>query len=343
MHDQAQRTTAIGFWVTATSAGAVVGPLLGGLLIDRFGWGSVFLVGVPVMVLLLVLGPTLLPEFRDPNAGRLDLLSAALSLFAVLAVIYGLKEIAQDGFSIMPGASILVGLTSAITFVRRQLGLADPLIDLALFRARISAVALATYAVGTFVVFGMFLFIALYLQQTLGLSPWQAGVATVPAFGAFVLGGLGTPLVARRAQPAWVIASGLVVAAIGFGILSTLGAALAGLVVGSVLFSLGMAPVFTLATELVVGSAPEQHAGAAAAISETSSELGGALGIAMLGSLGTAVSRHATGATLTDGFQLVAMICAIVAALLAVFAALTLRQTREVPGPRLALGAAGQS
>jgi len=98
-HDHRQRTVAIAVWITSFSAGAAIGPLLGGVLLERFWWGSVFLLAVPVMLLLLVLGPMLLPEYRDPDAGRLDLGSAALSLTAVLAVIYGLKQLAQDGLS----------------------------------------------------------------------------------------------------------------------------------------------------------------------------------------------------------------------------------------------------
>src|SRR5688500_7099676 len=134
-HDDQQRTFAIGVWITAYSLGGAVGPLLGGLLLEFFWWGSVFLLAVPVMALLLVLGPVLLPEFRDPEAGRLDLFSAALSLVAVLAVIYGLKQFAQDGAGWLPALSVAAGLAVGIAFVRRQRTLADPLIDLQLFRA----------------------------------------------------------------------------------------------------------------------------------------------------------------------------------------------------------------
>ena len=108
--DPRQRTIAIGVWITSYSAGAAIGPLLGGVLLERFWWGSVFLLGVPVMVLLLVVGPRLLPEYRDPSAGPPRPVSAALSLAAVLAVIYGLKQIAQDGLAVAPGrCSIVAG------------------------------------------------------------------------------------------------------------------------------------------------------------------------------------------------------------------------------------------
>jgi DHA2 family multidrug resistance protein-like MFS transporter len=291
--DPRQRTFAIGVWITSFSAGAVVGPPIGGVLLEFFWWGSVFLLAVPVMALLLVLGPLLLPEFRDPEAGRLDLVSAALSLAAVLAVIYGLKQIAQDGLSWSPALSVLTGLTLGVVFVQRQRTLSDPLIDLRLFRLPAFSASLAAYLVGTFVAFGAFLFIFQYLQLVRGQSPLVAALWAMPSFVAFIVGALLTPLILRRVRPAIVMAAGLAVAAAGYGLLAQVDvdSALALLVTASVVFSLGEALVFTLATDLIVGAAPAERAGAAAAISETSSELGGALGIAILGSIGTAVYR----------------------------------------------------
>jgi MFS transporter, DHA2 family, multidrug resistance protein len=291
--DPRQRTFAIGVWITSFSAGAVVGPPIGGVLLEFFWWGSVFLLAVPVMALLLVLGPLLLPEFRDPQAGRLDLVSAALSLAAVLAVIYGFKQIAQDGLRWPPAVSVLVGLALGLLFVQRQRTLADPLIDLRLFRLPAFSASLGAYLVGTFVAFGAFLFIFQYLQLVLGQSPLVAALWAMPSFVAFIVGALLTPLIVHRVRPAIVMAAGLAVAAFGYGLLAQVDvdSALALLVTASIVFSLGEAFVFTLATDLIVGAAPPERAGAAAAISETSSELGGALGIAILGSVGTAVYR----------------------------------------------------
>jgi len=291
--DPRQRTFAIGVWITSFSAGAVVGPPLGGVLLEFFWWGSVFLLAVPVMMLLLVLGPVLLPEFRDPEAGRLDLISAALSLASVLAVIYGLKQIAQDGLSGLPALSVLIGLALGVVFVQRQRTLADPLIDLTLFRLPAFSASLSAYLVGTFVAFGAFFFIFQYLQLVLDQSPLVSALWAMPSFVAFIVGAMLTPVLVRRVRPAFVIAAGMAVAAIGYGLLTQVDAdsTLALLVTASVVFSLGEAFVFTLATDLIVGAAPPEQAGAAAAISETSSELGGALGIAILGSIGTAVYR----------------------------------------------------
>jgi len=292
--DPGQRTFAIGLWITSYSVGAAVGPLLGGLLLEFFWWGSVFLIGVPVMVLLLVVGPRLLPEYRDPNAGRPDLISAALSLSAVLAMIFGLKQIAQDGFGIAPVVFILAGLGLGVLFVRRQLGLADPLIDLRLFREPAFSASLATYGLAILVLFGGFLFLPQYLQLVLGLSPFDAGLWTLPWALSFVVGSLITPLIARRVPTAVAMSAGLALSAAGFGIFTGIGpsSSFATFALGSTIFSLGLAPVFTLTTDLIVGSAPPERAGAASAISETSAEFGGALGIAIFGSIGVAVYRN---------------------------------------------------
>jgi DHA2 family multidrug resistance protein-like MFS transporter len=150
-------------------------------MLEFFWWGSVLLLALPVMALLLVLGPLLLPEFRNPDAGRLDLSSAALALAAVLLAIYGLKQIAQDGLGWLPGLSIVAGLVLGLIFVRRRQILADPMIDLGLFRIRAFNASLAAYALSIAVVFGAFVFILQHLQLVLGLSPLRAGLWMVPS------------------------------------------------------------------------------------------------------------------------------------------------------------------
>jgi len=289
--DPGQRTTAIGVWATSLSAGAAIGPLLGGVLLERFDWGSVFLLNVPVMALLLVLGPRLLPESRDPDPGPFDLVSAALSLVAVLAVVYGIKRVAESGLSPAPLLAIAAGGAIALAFVRRQARLATPLLDLALFRLPSFSASLAANGLALFAILGVELFIAQYLQLVLGLGPLEAGLWTLPAAGGFVAGSMLAPVLARRIRPATLVAGGLAVAAAGCALLTLSGDGLAGVVVAHVVLSIGLGPVVTLSTDLVVSAAPEERAGAAAAISETGSELGGALGIALLGSLGTAVYR----------------------------------------------------
>jgi DHA2 family multidrug resistance protein-like MFS transporter len=291
--DAHQRTFAIGVWITTFSAGAACGPLLGGVLLEHFWWGSVFLLSVPVMGLLVLVGPRLLPEYRDRDAERLDPYSAVLSLAAVLAVVYGVKQIAQQGLGRLAVASLLTGLAVGTVFVRRQRRLADPLLDVRLFRVPAFSAALASYTLGIFVVFGMDLFIDQYLQLVVGLSPLRAGLWVLPSALGFVAGSLVAPRLIRQLRPAHVMAAGMVLGAVGFGMLTLVGSrsGLALLVTGSTIFATGLAPVFTLATDVAVGAAPQERAGAASAISETGAELGGALGIAVLGSIGTAVYR----------------------------------------------------
>src|SRR5687768_4488697 len=303
--DPKQRTTAIGFWIAAYSAGGAIGPVLGGVLLEFFWWGSVFLIGVPVMGLLLILGPRTLPEYRDPSAGRIDLGSVALSLLAILAVVFGLKELAQGGLAPMPIAAIVAGLLLGYWFVRRQLHLESPIIDVRLFRIRAFSASLGTYLLGIFVVVGYFLFIAQYLQLVLGLSPIEAAVWSLPSAAGFIVGSMLAPRVIHRFRPSVIMGTVMELSAVGTETLIGLGldsgTGILLIVVASLVISVGLAPVITLATELIVGSAPPEQAGAATGMSETGGELGGALGIAILGSVGTAVYRGRVADSLPPG------------------------------------------
>jgi DHA2 family multidrug resistance protein-like MFS transporter len=302
-HDDRQRTTAIGIWITSYSLGGAIGPVLGGALLEFFWWGSVFLIAVPVMALLLVLGPILLPEYKDPNAGRLDLLSAALSLVSVLAVIYGLKQIAQDGLETISIVAILAGLFLGLVFLIRQARLDDPLIDISLFRAPSFSASLAVYTLGILVLFGAFLFIYQYLQLVVGLSPLRAGLWTLPSFVGFMAGSMLAPMLVRWIRPALVMAIGLLLGAVGFVVMAqvTADTGVAPVVISSLIFSLGMGPLFTLTNDLIIGSAPPERAGAASGISETGAEFGGAFSIAILGTLGLAVYRNEIDGSIPAG------------------------------------------
>jgi DHA2 family multidrug resistance protein-like MFS transporter len=298
--DPRERSIAVGVWIGSFSAGSAIGPVLGGLMLEFFWWGSVFLLALPVMALLLVLGPRVLPEYRDPDAGRLDPVSAGMSIVALLAVIFGLKEIAQDGVGTIPVAAILIGLSVGALWVRRQSRLADPMIDVGLFRIRTFNAALGVNFLSIFVMVGYFLFVAQYLQLVVGLSPLLAGLWSLPSAVAFIVGSQLAPRIVQRVRPAYLIGGGLFVGAMGLAMLVGVEAVngLPLLIVASVVISIGLAPVFGLTTELIVGTAPPERAGAASGISETAAELGGALGIAILGSVGVAVYRGAVGAQL---------------------------------------------
>jgi DHA2 family multidrug resistance protein-like MFS transporter len=292
--DPRQRTFAVSVWVTCFSVGAAIGPLVGGVLLEFFWWGSVFLVAVPIMIVLLVIGPILLPEYRNPDAGRLDILSALLSLVAVLAAIYGLKHWATEGLDTLAVAMIVISAVTGAVFLRRQRILADPLVDLELFGSPAFSASLVVNAAGIFVAAGVFLFITQYLQLVVGLSPLHAGLLTIPSAVAMIAGSMVTPLLARMCRPAYAVAGGLAVAALGGVMLAWFAGAenTPMLIVGTVVFYLGIAPTVTLGTDLIVGSAPPERAGSASALSETGIELGGALGIAVLGSIGIGVYRE---------------------------------------------------
>lgn len=289
-----ERTTAIGVWIASFSTGGALGPVIGGLILERYGWSAAFLIAVPVMALLLVVGPILLPEVRAERPAPLDPRSAVLALAAVLLVIFGVKRLAADGVARGALAVIGLGVGLGALFVRRQRALAHPLVDLELLRVPAFRAALVTNLLTIFAMFGVYALIAQYLQLALGLSPSRAGLWMLPSSAGMIAGSLITPIAARHARPVVVMVSGLAISATGL-IVAALVAGLPGVVVGSVLLSIGGAAVPTLASELVVGSAPPEQAGAASGLSETSSELGGALGLALLGSLTAAVYRAGAG------------------------------------------------
>lgn len=297
-----ERTIAISVWIASFSAGGAMGPVVGGIMLGFFWWGSVFLIAVPVMVLLLILGPLLLPEYKDPRAGRLDLVSAGMSIVAVLAAIYGIKSLAEGG-DVMHGAGpIAGGVLIGALFVRRQLRLSDPLLDLSLFARPSFSAALAINVFGFFAIFGIFLVVAQYLQLVLGLSPFEAGLWSLPSGLGFVIGSLLTPRLLGMMRPAYVLGLGLGLAAVALIVMGVYAGErdLIAVVVAYGAVSLGIAPVATIAADLVVSGAPVERAGAASALNETSSEFGGALGIALLGSILTAVYRVGLGGTLPD-------------------------------------------
>jgi len=291
--DARQRGTAIAVWMSCFMGGMVAGPVAGGILLQHFRWGSVFLLGVPVMVLLLATAPKLLPEYRDADAGRLDLASVALSLGAILPVIYALKEIAKSGLSVTELLVLAAGLALGAVFVRRQRRLAHPLLDLGLFRVRAFSAAVAITLVGAVTMGGVFMLVSQYLQMVAGLSTVDAGLLLVPQALAVVAGSLIAPRLARRFRPEFVLGFGMLIAAGGI-VLFTFAGGTGGVpfvVLGMAIASFGMGPQGVLCTEMVVGSVPPQRAGAASAMSETSAEFGIAMGIAVFGSVATAVYR----------------------------------------------------
>ncbi|MFP5467089.1 MAG: MFS transporter [Gammaproteobacteria bacterium] len=293
--DETQRQFAIGVWITAFSVGSAIGPLVGGWLLEHFWWGSVFLPAVPVMLLLLVLGPRLLPEYRDEKAGRIDLASVVLSLTAVLSMIFALKVMAEHGPSLSRLVLLAAGMAMGAVFLRRQGQIDYPLLELRLFDIPTFRTAIVAYALSCLAMFGIYIFIAQYLQMVLMLSPLQAGWATVPWALGFVVGSMVfAPWLSARFGPGQIMVWCLASASLGMLTMVAIDGpwALWVLVAGMVVASLGMAPVFAIGTEQIITAAPPERAGAASSIAETSAEFSGALGIALFGSAGTLIYRH---------------------------------------------------
>lgn len=293
-----RRALAIGIWATMFSAGIALGPIVGGALLEHFWWGSVFLLGVPVMLLLLVAGPLLLPEYRDRSAGRPDIASVGLIIATMLLVTYGIKEMVAHGIAPAPASAVVIGLVLGLLFIRRQTRLADPLLDLRLFsgpsvRAGLIALLVATFAVG-----GVYLFLTQHLQLVGGHRPLISGLLLLPAAGALIVTSVLAPLLARRIRPMIIVGAALTISAVGFVILAQVStvsesadAQTAVILIGFAIAYAGIGPVTALATDIVVGSAPAERAGSASALSETSTEIGVSLGIALMGSLGFAIYR----------------------------------------------------
>ncbi|MGA4844407.1 MFS transporter [Streptomyces sp. G45] len=300
--DPKQRGTAIGVWMSCFMGGMALGPVAGGALLDHFWWGSVFLLGVPVMVLLLILGPLLLPEYRAPEAGKTDLPSVLLWLATILPVIYAAKKLAADGFDTTTLLILVAGAAVGVVFALRQRTLTSPLLDLGLFRNRTLSSALGVALLCSATMGGVTLLVSLHLQQVAGLSPLEAGLWLVPSFALAIVGNMAAPNLARRIRPAYAIALGLLVTTGGLLLLTQADSSggIALVVIGYAVAFAGTSPMGVLSTELVVGSAPPEKAGSAAAMSETNGEFGIAMGIAVLGSVGAAVYHHQYDADVPD-------------------------------------------
>ncbi|MGW3852662.1 MFS transporter [Streptomyces fagopyri] len=371
--DPGQRAKAIGLWSGVMTAGVALGSVMSGVLVQYFWWGSVFLVNLPAMALLLALGPFLLPESRNPRPGRFDLPSVPLSMAAVLPVIYGIKEIPSEGWKFEYVLSIAAGLLFAALFVRRQRTAESPLISPELFRGRGFAPAVVLNLVSSFGMMGSAYFTTQYLQSVLGKSSMDAALwALLPT----VLVGVAAPVAAQLVQKgvhrAHVVSGGFVLGACGYGLLTPTGTdSLWWALAGAGVLAAGIVVVMSQMMDLALSTVPVGDAGAASSLLETGAEFGGALGMAVLGSIGTAVYRHGvpsdapdaardtlggalsvahrlpgdTGAALvrtardafTDGMHAAAVAGAVLLLGAAVLASVTLRRVRvrvrvEVPG-----------
>ncbi|MEV4383576.1 MFS transporter [Streptosporangium sp. NPDC049644] len=291
--DERQRGQAIAIWATCQFTGGALGPVLAGFLLQHFWWGSVFLVAVPAMALLLLAGPVLLPEFRSDQAGRLDPAGVGLSLAAVLLMVYGVKQLTVESVPIVPAVALVAGVVVGFLFVRRQLRLETPLLDLRLLRNRPFTAVLVGLAFAGIAMAGTGLLVTQYLQSVLGFSPFASAVLFAPMGLGVAVGTMAAPALARRMKQTTAIAGGLVGSALGSLLLVGVDGAraLPLVMIGITVLALGTGPLFALGTGLVVGSVPPERAGSAASMSETGNYLGGSLGLALLGVVAAVVYR----------------------------------------------------
>ncbi|MFD3524651.1 MFS transporter [Streptomyces sp. NPDC058653] len=291
--DAKQRGQAIGIWSGAMAGGVALGSVMSGVMLNHFWWGSIFLVNVPAMLLLLVLAPVLVPEFKDPEPGRFDLLGVPLSMGFVLPIVYGLKEFAAEGFGTAVAISLSVGLVTGHVFVRRQRTHADAMISRELFRGRGYGSGVVLNTVASFAMMGSAYFTTQYLQSVLGMGTLEAALwSLAPSIAVGVAAPTAT-VIAQRVERAYVVAAGFAIAALGYGLLSLVDTdSLWVLLGGASVIGCGIVTVMALVSDMAMAAAPAEKAGSAASVLETGQEFGGALGMALLGTVGTAVYRQ---------------------------------------------------
>ncbi|TQV78754.1 MFS transporter [Exilibacterium tricleocarpae] len=289
-----ERAMAFGLWATVFGVGYALGPVGGGYLMEQFWWGAAFLVAIPLTLVLLVFARTLLPEHWTSKRDKIDLLSVAFSLIAMLSATHGIKQLAKFGISFEGAIALTIGLIVAAVFIRRQYRLADPLLDIKLFSNHEFTAALIVLLVGLIAVGGTMMLTAQYLQLVCGYAPFAAGLWMGVAALGMIAGGIGAPVAARYIRPGFVVAGSLVLSALGYAMLAIAGQVdftIALIVSGLALAYLGNGAIAALGTDLVVGSAPSEKAGSASAMSEAVQDIGVSMGIALLGSVATAIYR----------------------------------------------------
>jgi EmrB/QacA subfamily drug resistance transporter len=294
--DPKQRTAAVGGFMAVGGLAVGLGPAISGLLLDHFWWGSVFLINVPIMAIALLAGVFVLPESRNRVTGRLDVVSVPLSIAGVLGLVYAIKEAAVHGLT-EPQVIVaaLIGIVALVLFIWRQTRIAEPLIDIKLFRNAAFTGSITTNMFAMFALVAQSLIFSLFFQLALGWSPLKAGLAGLPgALGAMAGGAALAPPLINALGRARTVTIGMTVSAVAFTCFLTIGLDTSYLWMVPIMVAsgLGMGLAMTVTGDTVLASVPKQRSGAASAISETATELGGALGMAILGSVLNAVYRN---------------------------------------------------
>ncbi len=285
--DPAQRRLAIAIWASCFAAGAALGPIVGGFLLEHFWWGSVFLLAVPMLIPLLVFAPMFVPESKDPNPGPVDPVSIALSLLALAPLVFAVKNLAHGGPATATLVPATIGILATLGFVRRQLRRPQPMLDMRLFTNATFSGAVAVNLLSVFALVGFMFFVSQHLQLVIGKSPMQAGVALLPGLAVMVVAGLAVVPLVRRVRPWVVVVVALLCSSLGYLTMLTFASptAVAPILVAFAMLGGGIGAAETISNDLIVAGAPPEKAGAASAVSETAYELGAVLGTAVLGSI----------------------------------------------------------
>ena len=285
--DASERRTAIAIWAAAFAGGAALGPIVGGFLLEHFYWGSVFAMALPVMAPLLLAGPALIPESRDPHPGPVDAVSIALSLATMTPLVFGIKTLASGGSPVIATSAVILAVVAGTTFVRRQLGRVGPMLDVRLFTRPAFTGAVLANLLAIFSMVGFLFFVSQHLQLVSGLSPMAAGVMLLPGLGASVVTGLLAVRLVRFMTPGALITLGLLLNAAAYVVVAAAAyiSSDLGLVLAFAILGAGIGVAETLSNDVILSSVPPHKAGAASAISETAYETGSVLGTAVLGSI----------------------------------------------------------
>ncbi|MEC4019136.1 MFS transporter [Streptomyces sp. H27-D2] len=292
--DRRERTLALGIWASVSAAGAAVGPVVGGFLLEHFWWGSVFLVNLPIMLLALAAGLLLVPESKHPDPPRWDALSALLSICGLIALVYGIQRVGADGLTLHGTGVGLVGVVLLVGLVLRLLRVEDPLIDLKLFKHRAFAVGVVSVVLAMFGMGGLMLLLTQHWQFVNGASPLESGLRLLPLVLATMIGAPCMSFIVPRYGTRYAMALGLLLIGAAFFVLIGVDTDTDYWVFAIALVGIGAGAgcAMTAASDVIMSTAPAESAGGAAGIEETSYELGNGLSVAIMGSVASAMFRR---------------------------------------------------
>ncbi|MFF4414409.1 MFS transporter [Streptosporangium sp. NPDC001559] len=285
--DRNQRRTAMAVWAAMGSAGAAAGPIVGGWIIEAFSWHAAFLMNIPVMIVLLALAPIFVPESANPMPGRIDVPSIALSLAGMVTLVYGVKALAEGEEPLAALITFVAGAVILVLFVVRQLRIPNPMINVRLFRVRSFTGAVVVDLLSVFALVGALFALTQHLQLVVGLSTVQAAVWMLPQAAVSAIAGFLAAALIKKIPASILVSAGGVITAAGFGMLLFLTPQTppSVIAISLCLVGLGAGVGLTLTNDIIMSSVRPEHAGQAAAVSETAYEVGTALGTAVLGSI----------------------------------------------------------